>query len=243
VTAEIANHRITVTLGIALYSVADRAECTLRIVWDDGHESVYPTTLLRWSCPCALCSGEWGRPGRLTQIAAPDGQTWRLAYTGSNLTQIFDPLHGGSTPWQTFAYQPDNRGISRRLSEVRDEIRSLLEGHSYDTLDRASVTNQAAQVRASPPSLGPLGASALPSNSCVLPPSKCSPPSLGRQQAGGERRNGGAAQVQFSLISKGPQQMETKAICDQLGIRLIAYSPLGLGGDPAAVIPSMCRRV
>ena len=36
-------------------------------------------------------------------------------------------------------------------------------------------------------------------------------------------------QVQFSLISKGPQQMQTKALCDQLGIQLIAYSPLGLG--------------
>ena len=35
--------------------------------------------------------------------------------------------------------------------------------------------------------------------------------------------------MQFSLISKGPQQMETKALCDQLGIALIAYSPLGLG--------------
>ncbi len=35
--------------------------------------------------------------------------------------------------------------------------------------------------------------------------------------------------MQFSLISKGPQQMETKALCDQLGIQLIAYSPLGLG--------------
>jgi len=38
--------------------------------------------------------------------------------------------------------------------------------------------------------------------------------------------------VQFSLISRGPQQLETKAICDQLGIRLIAYSPLGLGARP-----------
>ncbi|KAK9819378.1 hypothetical protein WJX81_001884 [Elliptochloris bilobata] len=38
-----------------------------------------------------------------------------------------------------------------------------------------------------------------------------------------------SAQVQFSLISRGPQQMETKTLCDQLGIQLIAYSPLGLG--------------
>ncbi|KAG6554254.1 hypothetical protein Mapa_004170 [Marchantia paleacea] len=38
-----------------------------------------------------------------------------------------------------------------------------------------------------------------------------------------------AVQIQFSLISYGPDQKEVKAICDDLGIKLIAYSPLGLG--------------
>ncbi|EXB41095.1 putative oxidoreductase [Morus notabilis] len=38
-----------------------------------------------------------------------------------------------------------------------------------------------------------------------------------------------SAQVQFSLLSMGEDQLETKNICDSLGIRLIAYSPLGLG--------------
>ncbi|XP_050237056.1 pyridoxal reductase, chloroplastic isoform X2 [Mercurialis annua] len=38
-----------------------------------------------------------------------------------------------------------------------------------------------------------------------------------------------SAQVQFSLLSNGKDQMEIKKICDSLGIRLIAYSPLGLG--------------
>ncbi|XP_048127495.1 pyridoxal reductase, chloroplastic isoform X3 [Rhodamnia argentea] len=37
------------------------------------------------------------------------------------------------------------------------------------------------------------------------------------------------AQVQFSLLSMGEDQFEIKKICDSLGIRLIAYSPLGLG--------------
>lgn len=36
-------------------------------------------------------------------------------------------------------------------------------------------------------------------------------------------------QVQFSLLSMGNDQLELKAVCDSLGIRLIAYSPLGLG--------------
>ncbi|BDA49221.1 probable aldo-keto reductase 2 [Coccomyxa sp. Obi] len=38
-----------------------------------------------------------------------------------------------------------------------------------------------------------------------------------------------SAQVQFSLLSKGPQQQDIKDVCQALGIGLIAYSPLGLG--------------
>ncbi|KAL6127287.1 hypothetical protein ACLB2K_075328 [Fragaria x ananassa] len=38
-----------------------------------------------------------------------------------------------------------------------------------------------------------------------------------------------SAQVQFSLLSVGDDQLEIKNICDSLGIRMIAYSPLGLG--------------
>jgi DUF971 family protein len=47
---------------------ADRAAGTIAIRWSDGHESIYPAALLRWSCPCATCSGEWGRPGLLASI-------------------------------------------------------------------------------------------------------------------------------------------------------------------------------
>ncbi|XP_058010057.1 pyridoxal reductase, chloroplastic isoform X2 [Hevea brasiliensis] len=38
-----------------------------------------------------------------------------------------------------------------------------------------------------------------------------------------------SAQVQFSLLSMGKDQIEIRNICDSLGIGLIAYSPLGLG--------------
>ncbi|KAK9918860.1 hypothetical protein WJX75_007596 [Coccomyxa subellipsoidea] len=38
-----------------------------------------------------------------------------------------------------------------------------------------------------------------------------------------------SAQVQFSLLSKGPQQQDIRDVCQGLGIQLIAYSPLGLG--------------
>ena len=36
-------------------------------------------------------------------------------------------------------------------------------------------------------------------------------------------------QAQYSLVSRGPTQLDIKAACDDLGIKLISYSPLGLG--------------
>ena len=36
-------------------------------------------------------------------------------------------------------------------------------------------------------------------------------------------------QVQYSLLSCGPQQQEIRAVCQDLGVQLIAYSPLALG--------------
>jgi DUF971 family protein len=30
----------------------------MRILWQDGHESVYPFDLLRKACPCALCNDQ-----------------------------------------------------------------------------------------------------------------------------------------------------------------------------------------
>ncbi|PIA61753.1 hypothetical protein AQUCO_00200028v1 [Aquilegia coerulea] len=47
-----------------------------------------------------------------------------------------------------------------------------------------------------------------------------------------------SAQVQFSLLSLGDDQMEVREICDSLGIRLIAYSPLGLGMLTGKYTPS-----
>jgi pyridoxine 4-dehydrogenase len=38
-----------------------------------------------------------------------------------------------------------------------------------------------------------------------------------------------SCQVQYSLVSRGPLQENVKAACDDLGIAMIAYSPLGLG--------------
>ncbi len=34
----------------------DKENKTMRVQWRDGHESVYPFTLLRKECPCAVCN-------------------------------------------------------------------------------------------------------------------------------------------------------------------------------------------
>jgi len=38
-----------------------------------------------------------------------------------------------------------------------------------------------------------------------------------------------SAQVQYSLLSRGPQQEEIRAVCQDLDVQMIAYSPLALG--------------
>jgi DUF971 family protein len=48
---------------------ADEASQTLFINWSDGHTTQYPIEWLRWECPCALCRGEMGLPGRLSQVS------------------------------------------------------------------------------------------------------------------------------------------------------------------------------
>jgi len=35
------------------------------ITWLDNHRSSYGFEFLRWSCPCAICRGEGGKPGVL----------------------------------------------------------------------------------------------------------------------------------------------------------------------------------
>lgn len=54
--------------------VAEEATSRLLITWSDGRITEYPIEWLRWQCPCALCKGEMGLPGRLefTQSLTPD---------------------------------------------------------------------------------------------------------------------------------------------------------------------------
>ena len=56
----------------------DAGDRRMLIRWSDGHVSYYPWRSLRFMCPCAWCSGEWGQPGALTgtdPAALSDEQT------------------------------------------------------------------------------------------------------------------------------------------------------------------------
>jgi DUF971 family protein len=47
---------------------ADTEKGRLSIQWNDGVTTSYPIEWLRWQCPCALCRGEMGVPGRLSHV-------------------------------------------------------------------------------------------------------------------------------------------------------------------------------
>jgi len=57
---------------------ADREAGTLQIDWDDGHETTYPASQLRWLCPCAYCRGEAGLPGWLDSAPTLTAEQTRL---------------------------------------------------------------------------------------------------------------------------------------------------------------------
>ena len=62
---------------------AHREKRELTIQWDDGHESLYPFSLLRAACPCAECRGGHDRMSEtpdpsMFEAALPDSPATRL---------------------------------------------------------------------------------------------------------------------------------------------------------------------
>jgi len=61
------------------------------IAWSDGHESVYPFSLLRAACPCASCRG-----GHANMGSEPDASVFDLQLDDSPATRIRDVRAVGS---------------------------------------------------------------------------------------------------------------------------------------------------
>ena len=53
---------------------ANRQKRELAVIWDDGHESIYPFELLRAACPCAECRGGHDKMG-----SAPPAEVFDLS--------------------------------------------------------------------------------------------------------------------------------------------------------------------
>ncbi|MBN1147882.1 MAG: DUF971 domain-containing protein [Anaerolineales bacterium] len=62
---------------------ANRQRAELTIAWSDGHESIYPFTLLRAGCPCAECRG-----GHEKMSPLPDPEVFRLPLEDSPATRL-----------------------------------------------------------------------------------------------------------------------------------------------------------
>ena len=71
---ETSQYRPVEPIGVVAESESD----TLIIDWSDGRQTRYPIEWMRWQCPCALCMGEMGIPGRLSQVKSLSPDETRL---------------------------------------------------------------------------------------------------------------------------------------------------------------------
>lgn len=77
-------------------SIEKVEDAQMRIVWEDGHETVLDFTSLRRQCPCALCKDEWTGESLLDPSSVPDGVTAARADVVGNyaLSFAFSDGHG-----------------------------------------------------------------------------------------------------------------------------------------------------
>lgn len=63
--------------------VANKKTRELTVLWNDGHESMYPFSLLRAACPCAACRG-----GHEHMKSEPDAYVFSLILPDSPATRL-----------------------------------------------------------------------------------------------------------------------------------------------------------
>jgi RHS repeat-associated protein len=142
--------RQTVTLSNGQYVLTDVDGNVIRY---DGTTGRWLSTTDRWSNaitgsydPSGALLGVTDAEGRtisftyggggIASVVLPTGETWRFHYDGVSLSEVFDPIHTGTTAWRTHHYVNDDKNVPRLLTEVRDEAGALLEGHTYDGRNR-----------------------------------------------------------------------------------------------------------
>ena len=96
------NDKIRTLMKMDVKEILKLGDVQLKLIWEDGHESVYPFPYLRRRCPCAMCADEWtGRP-ILDPAAIPDSLKAEKAELVGNYAIAFQFSDGHSTGIFTF---------------------------------------------------------------------------------------------------------------------------------------------
>lgn len=70
---------------------ANRQSLEMTIQWADGHTSVYPFSLLRAACPCAMCRG-----GHENMRAEPDPEVFNTPLEDNDSTRLANVVATGA---------------------------------------------------------------------------------------------------------------------------------------------------
>lgn len=70
---------------------ANRPALEMTIQWGDGHESIFPFSLLRAACPCAQCRG-----GHEKMSSEPDPEVFHVQLEESAATRLVNVKATGS---------------------------------------------------------------------------------------------------------------------------------------------------
>jgi len=70
---------------------ANRQALEMTITWGDGHESVYPFSLLRAACPCAMCRG-----GHENMRSEPDPEVFSVQLEDNESTHLTNVVATGT---------------------------------------------------------------------------------------------------------------------------------------------------
>ncbi len=83
-------------------SIEKVEDASLRIVWEDGHETLLDFASLRRQCPCAMCRDEWTGEALLDPAAVPEGLGATRADVVGNYALTFTFADGHGTGIYTF---------------------------------------------------------------------------------------------------------------------------------------------
>lgn len=83
---------------------------TLRVAWEDGHESIYAIRELRLACPCAMCKDEWSGKNLINPASVPQDLKLNNAQAVGNYAFAFAFSDGHGTGIYSFE---NLRGLCR----------------------------------------------------------------------------------------------------------------------------------